>query len=154
MNQRNILCHYTSPAYIRQERDYDCGPVALHNAVWAMGKEIIISRKKAEYLTDVDGDGTSEAGILSALESLRVDYHSMFTTVGAKASRELDAALARGPVIACCSGWDHWVTVIGYNKAYGLLVIDPKDGPHLFGRRQFMEYWYCKRGYYLIGLEG
>lgn len=104
-------------------------------------------------------NGTSEAGIISAIEACGHTAKEQVFKQKRKASRALFSSPEcndRAVALYCVDGDDHWV--MGYTLGFGrqILVYDPEPGEFsLHTSRTFLKMWQSKDGtYYRIVLGG
>ena len=103
-----------------------------------------------------EADGTSEQGIVSALNGLGFVAGTFSEQAAGLAVDGLNGCLKDGePVIVCTQNAQHWVTVVAaIDKGRRFLVIDPantirgkaENGVFVLGRRELIKTWHCRHG--------
>ncbi len=131
-----------------QRDKYSCGPVAIVNALRALGIKVPERRVRA-HTASKKGQGTTEHGIRNALE--RLDFTTVEMTLDS--STELDfqhlyAQVSFGnPVLLHVDG-DHWIAAIGVMGPL-IIVFDSENipenksesGVYVYNARQLCSRW-------------
>lgn len=103
-----------------QQRTYWCGPAALQNALRIYGKKV--SQKRIADLAGTTENGTTQYGLMAAIEALGFRYEEMRYNESNTAG--LNIEICEAPVLACVENWEHWVTISTINTSR-FIYIDP-----------------------------
>ncbi len=129
-----------------QEAQNLCGPTALSNALWALGRDI--PPTACATLCGTTVYGTDEKDIVRAVKELGFDpivVRNWFSLTG---------VIAGGSPVVCYVPEDeHWVAAVG-TLGDLLIVVDSVD-QNLFQpykQADWLELWKGPRGYYGIAL--
>ena len=95
-----------------QEQKSSCGAASIINALRCVGKKVL--ERDARKLASTDSDGTTEEGVLEALNSLGF-RGEVFETYSVKHIKvTLKKYLDKGqPLIIACDDDTHWAVVAG-----------------------------------------
>ncbi len=152
----------TEPAPGHQEKPWSCGPAALVNVMWALGKEV--SEKRVRELSDADKDGTDEHQLLAAADALGLTAEVLHSADGDDMWDELISSVSDGrPCVLCVDSWDHWVAVVGVSGDRVVMQDSANtednieaNGVHLMTKAQLTKRWKCKgvsKSFYAISFE-
>jgi ABC-type bacteriocin/lantibiotic exporter with double-glycine peptidase domain len=91
-----------------------CGPVALQNALLALGKRASLKRLIA-LSNASDSRGTSQHGIIRAGRALGLEVEEFSWDKDREARQWLLSNATLGiPTILCVDNWEHWIAVAGH----------------------------------------
>ena len=136
-----------------QREPYDCGVYAILNGARALG--VRLTAPQIRKHTATDEQGTTEHGILNALEKLGFEHEEFRIDSVNSTSEELafEALFCGFPVILSVEKDRHWVTVIGtlaMNASDArVLTFDSwparwnaqENGVESHSKRQLMKWW-------------
>ncbi len=130
-----------------QETKSSCGAAAIRNVLKCFGKNI--GEHRLRQLAQTDEDGTSEAGVLSALDHLGFTSEVFETEKAGDAKAALSRYMKAGmPMIVAVDQDTHWATVVGQvGKRY--VIVDSErtvknkkeNGVHVLDIRGLFRRW-------------
>jgi ABC-type bacteriocin/lantibiotic exporter with double-glycine peptidase domain len=104
-----------------------CGPAALRNALYAMGRSV--SMAHIAKLAHTSREGTGERQIIRVIKALGYVAEEFSSDNDRHAKQWLVSHATLGvPLILCVDNWDHWVTVAG-NFGRRVWLYDSENSP-------------------------
>lgn len=135
-----------------QQREWDCGPAACANAAQSLG--FPVQYWEVVKVSGAAVDGTSEAGVLSALRYLGLSARPYESNDRNSAWQWLHGALIQGrAVLLCVDSWSHWVAVAGLLGTERVVLLDSirsirnkrENGVHFVSHTTLMKRWWNAR---------
>jgi ABC-type bacteriocin/lantibiotic exporter with double-glycine peptidase domain len=130
-----------------QETKNSCGAASIRNVLKLFGKNV--GEHRLRQLAGTDDDGTTEAGVLNALDHLGYTSEVYETTKATHAKAALKKYLGKGcPLIMACDGDTHWA-VIACTIGDRFLIVDSErtkknkreNGIHVLDIRGLLRRW-------------
>ena len=126
---------------------YNCGPLAVYNALRALGREDVSADDIKEAAGTDERKGTDENGVKAALRKYGYDTATLAGPGRDTFWDQLMSALATTPVIMVVDDNDHWITLIG-KLGSRAIVADPENtkankaegGVHSYTKAELMDY--------------
>jgi ABC-type bacteriocin/lantibiotic exporter with double-glycine peptidase domain len=130
-----------------QEHKYSCGAAAVANALRCLGKKV--SEGKVRRLARTDKDGTTEFGVLRALDELGYVGEVHYSWDAKKLIGVLDQCMEAGePVIIAADDDTHWSLVAGkLGDRYVYIDSDTvkrnvkENGVYVLSIKELLKFW-------------
>jgi ABC-type bacteriocin/lantibiotic exporter with double-glycine peptidase domain len=131
-----------------QETKSSCGAAAIRNVLKCFGQNV--GEHRLRQLAQTDEDGTTEAGVLNALDHLGFTSEVFDTAKVAHAKAALSKYLAQGmPMIVAVDQDTHWATVVGMLGDKRYVIVDSErtvknkkeNGVHVLDIRGLLRRW-------------
>lgn len=139
-----------------QQKNHDCGPFAILNALLAIGKRT--SLREIKRHTATTEDGTNEHGLQNCVERLGL-VATEFTASKTEAYQIVKDNVSVGrPVILCVEAYRHWVAAVGVigNRiivmdSWNSMANKAECGINVCNKNQLLRWWLTpNEGYYGI----